>query len=175
VQLVATAMPCIEYPATVSRIGGEIGRTRSLIVEATIDKKGVANPSAPVDCTQKVEGDQLGLVPGMFAEAQLTIAQVERPVIPATAVAQRGKTWHTFVAVNGELQDRIVLTGPSNTPGTLAIVRGDLNPGDKVANNILGAKGDIKPEIVDGARIEGASAAPAPAAKPTAPSTGSNK
>jgi hypothetical protein len=80
--------------------------------------------------------------------------------------------------VNGELQDRVVLTGPSGTPGTVAIVRGDLNPDDKVANNIVNEQG-IRPEIVDGARIEGAAPpAPAPAAKPTTPTpspTGSNK
>jgi len=49
---------------------------------------------------------------------------------------------------------------------------------NKIANNISNEQG-IRPEIVDGARIEGgAPAAPAPAAKPTAPaapSTGSNK
>jgi flagellar basal-body rod protein FlgF len=43
---------------------------------------------------------------------------------------------------------------------------------DIIANNIANEKG-IRPDIVDGARIEGG--APAPAAKPTTPPTGSNK
>lgn len=181
VSLVATAIPCVEHSATISRIGGEIGRTRSLVVEATIDKQGSVPAGASPECKARLESTgQLGLVPGMFAEAQVTIDQVERPVVPATAIAQRGKTWHVFVAAGAELSDRIVLPGPSNTPGTVAIVRGDVNPGDKIANNIVTDKG-LRPDVVDGARIEGgapAPAAPAPAAKPTAPaspSTGSNK
>lgn len=175
VSLVATAIPCMQFTATITRIGGEIGRTRSLIVEATIDKTGAAPVGSSPECRDAVTANKTGLVPGMFAEAQVTIDQAERPVVPATAVAQRGKTWHVFVAHNGELLDRIVLTGPSNTPGTVAILRGDLQVGDKIANNIVTDKG-LRPDVVDGARIDGAApAAPAPAAKPTAPSTGSNK
>ncbi|GEM_PF-340646 len=176
VTLSAVAVPCAHFAATVSRVGGEIGRTRSLIVEATIDNKPMFEAVPTADCKAAAAAAPTSqLVPGMFAEATVTVGEVERPIVPTSAVASRGKTWHTFVAVNGELQDRIVLTGPSKTPGTVAIIRGDLNPGDKIANNISNEQG-IRPEIVDGARIEGG--APAPAAKPTAPSvtpTGSNK
>ena len=175
VSLRATALPCLEFSATITRRGGEIGRTRSLIVEATIDPKGVP-ASMSAECADVVVSDKTTLVPGMFAEAMVTVDTVERIVVPSTAVAQRGKTWHVFVARNGELQDRIVLTGPSSTPGTVAIVRGDLDPGDKIANNITTDKG-LRADVVDGARID-SGAAPAPAAKPTAPATtptGSNK
>jgi membrane fusion protein (multidrug efflux system) len=176
----ATAIPCVDFIASVSRIGGEIGRTRSLIVEATIDKTGTTPAGASPECKAQLQNPtQLGLVPGMFAEAMITIGEVERVVVPATAVAQRGKTWHVFVANNGELQDRIVLPGPSNTPNTVAIVRGDLNAGDKIANNIVNEKG-LRPDVVDGARIEGGapSAAKPTTPTPTAPATtptGSNK
>lgn len=174
VTLSAVAVPCAHFSATVSRVGGEIGRTRSLIVEATIDNKPMFEAVPTADCKAAAAAAPTSqLVPGMFAEAMVTIGEVERPIVPTTAVATRGKTSHTFVAVNGELQDRIVLTGPSKTPGTVAIIRGDLNPGDKIANNIANEQG-IRPEIVDGARIEGGAPAPAPAAKPTTP-TGSNK
>src|ERR1051325_3120835 len=54
VELRAVAQPDKSYPATVSRIGGEINRNRALVVEATLDP-------------------QTDLVPGMFAEASLTI------------------------------------------------------------------------------------------------------
>src|SRR6185436_7724407 len=63
VELSAVAFPDKTFTATVSRIGGEIGRTRSLIVEATL---------AP----------QTDLVPGMFAEAHVVIGQTQRPVVP---------------------------------------------------------------------------------------------
>ncbi len=183
VTLNATAIPCVDFTATVSRIGGEIGRTRSLIVEATIDKNGSTPAGASAECKAQLQSStQLSLVPGMFAEAMVTVGEVERVVVPATAIAQRGKTWHVFVAQNDELLDRIVFPGPSNTPGTVAIVRGDVNAGDKIANNIVTQTG-LRADIVDGARISGGAPAPAPAtpepaAKPAAPATtptGSNK
>src|SRR6185436_12567392 len=39
VELSAVAFPDKTFTATVSRIGGEIGRTRSLIVEATLERR----------------------------------------------------------------------------------------------------------------------------------------
>ncbi|HVK86857.1 MAG TPA: efflux RND transporter periplasmic adaptor subunit, partial [Kofleriaceae bacterium] len=45
VSIAAVAVPCVTFSATVPRVGAEIGRTRSLIVDATIDK---AAPT-PVD------------------------------------------------------------------------------------------------------------------------------
>ena len=126
VELTAVAQPGKTYSATVSRIGGEIGRTRSLIVEATLDP-------------------QKDLVPGMFAEAHVTIGQTPRPVVPRDAVVQRGKLWHAFVAVKGELQDRIVQVGASPAPGQVAILQG-VNKGDKVVAKVT-------EQITDGLRV----------------------
>lgn len=131
VSLAAVAHPEQAYVATISRIGAEIGRTRSLIVEATIDQGS-------------------GLVPGMFAEAHVKIGEVVRPVLPAEAVVKRGKTWHAFVAVKGELQDRVVHLGPAPAPGTVSILQG-IDAGEQVVAKIT-------PEVVDGARIDGAGA-----------------
>jgi membrane fusion protein (multidrug efflux system) len=127
VELTAVAAPGKTYIATISRIGGEIGRTRSLIAEATLDP-------------------QKDLVPGMFAEAHVVIGQTPRLVVPAEAIAQRGKLWHAFVVVKGELQDRIVQVGPASDPGQRAILQG-LDKGDRVV-------AQITPQVVDGARVE---------------------
>jgi membrane fusion protein (multidrug efflux system) len=126
VQLTAVAQPGKTYGATVTRIGGEIGRTRSLIVEATLDP-------------------QSELVPGMFAEAHIVVGQTPRPVVPATAVFKRGKQDHVFVAVKGELQDRIVQLGASPQPGKVAILQG-LNKGDKVVEKVTD-------QVTDGLRV----------------------
>jgi len=83
VEIVAVAHPDKTYGATITRLGAEIGRTRSLIVDATIDK-----------------GSEL--VPGMFVEAHIKVGETPRPVLPADAVAKRGKTWPAFVIKNGE-------------------------------------------------------------------------
>jgi len=108
VDVTATAQPGKHYTATVTRIGGEIAKSRALIVEATI---------AP----------QSDLVPGMFAEADVVIGETVRPVVSRDAVVQLGKIWHAFLVVKGELQDRIVQvqTDPPPAPGQVAILHGD--------------------------------------------------
>jgi membrane fusion protein, multidrug efflux system len=126
VELSAVAQPGKTYTAKISRIGGEIGKSRSLIVEATLDP-------------------QNELVPGMFAEAHVFVGQSTHPVVPAAAVVKRAKLWHAFVAVKGELQDHIVQVGPSATPGQVAILQG-VNKGDKVVAKITD-------QIIDGLRV----------------------
>lgn len=126
VELTTVAYPGKTYSATVTRIGGEISRSRALVVEATLDP-------------------QTELVPGMFAEAHLTIGQTARPVVPAEAVVKRGKLWHAFVAVNGEIQDRIVQIGPPPAPGQVSILLG-LNKGERVVAKVT-------EQITDGLRV----------------------
>jgi membrane fusion protein, multidrug efflux system len=125
VELSAVAQPGKTYTATVSRVGGEIGRTRSLIVEATLDP-------------------QKELVPGMFAEAHIVVGQTPRPVIPATAVTRRGKLWHAFIAIKGELHDQIVQVGPA-ADGQVSILQG-VNKGDKLVAKVT-------EQIIDGLRV----------------------
>lgn len=128
VVLSAVAQPDKTYTATVSRVGGEIGRTRSLIVEATLDP-------------------QKDLVPGMFAQAHVVVGQTPRPVVPAEAIVKRGKIWHAFVAVKGELQDRIVQVGPApeGADKQVSILQG-VNKGDKLVAKITD-------QIIDGLRV----------------------
>ena len=126
VELIAVAEREAVHKAKVTRIGAEIGRTRSLIVEATIE------PGS-------------GLVPGMFAEARLTIGQVTRAVVPKDAVVKRGKTWHAFVVVKGEAQDRLVQIAPAADPGKVAIVQG-IAKGEKVVAKVT-------EQIVDGRSV----------------------
>jgi membrane fusion protein (multidrug efflux system) len=127
VELVAVAAPEKVHKAKITRIGAEIGRTRSLIVEATLE------PGS-------------GLVPGMFAEARVTIGQVSRPVVPKEAVVKRGKTWHAFVVVKGEAQDRIVQIAPAADPGKVAIVQG-VAKGDKVVAKVTEQLVDGRPVV----------------------------
>jgi membrane fusion protein, multidrug efflux system len=126
VEIEAVANPGKTYGATVTRLGAEIGRSRSLLVEATLDKGS-------------------DLVPGMFAEARVTIGQVSRPVLPETAVVKRGKTWHVFIVVKGELQDHIVQLGAKPGAGQVSIVQGVVK-GDKVVAKVTD-------QVVDGVRV----------------------
>ncbi|HSD88766.1 MAG TPA: efflux RND transporter periplasmic adaptor subunit [Kofleriaceae bacterium] len=127
VEVIATAHPDKPYPATVTRLGAEIGRTRSLIVEATLDKG-------------------TDLVPGMFAEAHIQIGETPRPVLPGDAVVKRGKTWHAFVVTkSGELEERLVQLGPTPAEGKVSIVQG-VAKGEKVVTK-------VDDKIVDGLRV----------------------
>lgn len=126
VEIVSVSRPDKRFGATVTRLGAEIGRTRSLIVEATLDKGS-------------------DLVPGMFAEAHIAVGHTTRPVLPASAVVKRGKTWHAFVIKNGELEERLVQLGTASTEGQVSIIQGVVK-GEKVV-----AKIDDK--IVDGIKV----------------------
>jgi len=112
VTLAVIAAPGATYRATVSRVGAEIGRSRSLIVEATL---------APAP----------DLVPGMFAEASIVVGHTARPVVPRTAAVRRGDDWHVFVVHPTELEDRIVRLGPAPGPDRVAVVE-NLAKGDVV-------------------------------------------
>ncbi len=126
VELTAVARPAT-YAATVTRLGAEIDRSRSLTVEATV---------APTP----------DLLPGMFVTAHVVIGQTSRPTVPATAVVQRGKTWHAFVAANGVLEERVVKLGPRTSAGRVSIL-GGLTKTDRVVQAVTD-------QIVDGLTVE---------------------
>src|SRR5688572_9644625 len=127
VELVSVAHPDKRIGATITRLGAEIGRTRSLIVEAVVDKDS-------------------GLVPGMFVEAHLTIGSVTRAIVPKDAVVKRGKTWRAFVIKKGEVEERVVQLGPDTADGQRSIAQG-LTKGEKIV-----AK--VPPELVDGRAVQ---------------------
>ncbi|HEX5063076.1 MAG TPA: efflux RND transporter periplasmic adaptor subunit, partial [Kofleriaceae bacterium] len=112
--------------ATITRLGAEIGRTRSLVVEAVIDKDS-------------------GLVPGMFVEGHIKIGEVPRIIAPKDAVVKRGKTWRAFVVKKGEVEERVVQLGPSPAEGQVSISQG-LVKGDKIVTK-------VPDDLVDGRAV----------------------
>ena len=127
VELVTVAHPDKSVGATIKRLGAEIGRTRSLIVEAIVDKGS-------------------DLVPGMFVEARIKIGEVPRIIAPAGAVAKRGKTYRAFVVKKGEVEERVVQLGQSPGEGLVSIAQG-LAKGDKVVTN-------VSDDLVDGRAVQ---------------------
>ena len=136
VTLKAVSQPDKTYVATVTRVGAEVGKTRSLIVEATLDP-------------------QTDLVPGMFAEAHLAIGTKPHPVVPADAVAERDGLKHVFVAVPAhgegsgskvlEVEDRIVQIGENPDKDKRTILKG-LAKDERVVRKVTD-------QVVDGLRI----------------------
>jgi len=124
----SVADPATVYEAKVTRIGAEIGASRSLIVEATL-------------------GKETKLVPGMFVEARLNVGEVPLPVVPKTAVTdQRGKGYRAYLVVKGELVEKIVQLGEAPDKDHVSIVLG-IDKGDKVVSAITEA-------VVDGAKVQ---------------------
>ena len=171
VVLTAVATDCVTYRATVSRVGAEIGRTRSMIIEATLDK--AFRGAVDTEACAKVDAAAIPftLVPGMFAEAEVVIGQKQRPIVPATALFQKGKQWHVYAAVDGELQDKIVQRGSSPAPGQISILQG-LTGSEQVLTNVVAAAAELKTqqrELGDGLAVVGGATTPAAAAAPAAP------
>jgi membrane fusion protein (multidrug efflux system) len=127
VELFTVSHPDKSIGATITRLGAEIGRTRSLIVEAVIDKDS-------------------GLVPGMFVEAHIKVGEVTRAIVPKEAVVKRGKTWRAFVVKKGELEERIVQLGPEPAPGQVSVAQG-LVKGEKVVAKVTN-------DVVDGRAVQ---------------------
>lgn len=152
VEVTAVAHPDQTFAATITRLGAEIGRSRALIVEATLDRAGAGGSgSGSGSGTESGTGSGTGpgrnasLTPGMFAEARVTVGQTTRVALPATAVVRRDKTWHAFVIRNGVIEERVVQLGPSPGPQEVSISQG-IAKGEKVVTAVTA-------QIVDGAKV----------------------
>ena len=82
------------FTGTVSHIAGAVRDTRDVLVEATVTNT-----------------DQR-LLPGMFADVELTIGQENLPSVPKTAVFESNGKQNVFVVVNGALEQRVLQPGP---------------------------------------------------------------
>ncbi len=128
VSVAAVAYPGERFPAKITRLGSEIGRmNRALVAEAEL---GAGTP----------------LVPGMFAEASITVGTTPMPVVPKSAVVRRGNTWRLFAVSKGHLEERVVQLGPE-LPGDLVAVARGVEAGEKVAAR-------IDEQVVDGVKVE---------------------
>jgi membrane fusion protein (multidrug efflux system) len=123
----STGDPKFPYTASVSRLAAEIGKTRALIVEATVD-----NPHE-------------GLVPGMFVEAELVLTTEPHVVVPDSAVVQRGKQYAVYTVKNGAAVENLVHLGAPPAPGQKSILDG-VKKGDKII--VTGAD-----KVTDGAKV----------------------
>lgn len=125
--LSAVAYPGQQFGAKVTRLGGEISRTaRAMVAEAVVDTGS-------------------NLLPGMFVEAQVAVAELNRPVAPASVVQRRGKTQRVFAVVDGEVEERVVQLGAPPAPGQVSFVAG-VKVGDKLVT-------EPQKDVIDGARV----------------------
>lgn len=127
VELDAVAFPDQKFHAKLTKIGVALtAMPRALVCEATVD------PGSP-------------LKSGMFVTVKVHLADQPMPVVPKTAVAQRGTTWRLWAVVNGHLEERVVQLGP-DLGDKFAIADG-VKAGEKVA-------AQVTEQVADGARVE---------------------
>lgn len=89
------AFPGRRFTGKVRFVSGALrATTRDLVAEAI-----VANP------------ERL-LLPGMFADVELTVGSERLPSVPVTAVSELDDQARVFVVVDGRLEERIVALGP---------------------------------------------------------------
>ncbi len=100
------------FTGTVAHVSGAVQDTRDIVVEAT-----VPNPEHK-------------LLPGMFAEVQLTVGTQKVPSVPRSALFVQNDKDNVLVASEGRLTQRVVSTA-SAIGDRVPVVRG-LLPGERV-------------------------------------------
>ena len=115
------------FDGTVSHISGAVRDTRDVLVEAS-----VKNPDHK-------------LLPGMFADAELTTGHESLPSVPKAAVFESNGKLNVLVVKDGKLEQRVLQTGPE-VDGRVTVRRG-VAPGEPVAT-------PYSPELKNGLSVK---------------------
>jgi membrane fusion protein (multidrug efflux system) len=108
-----SAYPERRFSGKIRFVSGVVrASTRDLVVEALVD-----NP------------ERL-LLPGMFADVELTVGSQKLPSVPKASLLTRDEHARLFVVVAGRLQERVVALGPS-LGERVSVLRG-VNPNEQV-------------------------------------------
>lgn len=121
VELRAMALPDQVIRAKVTRIAPELdASSRTRVAEVEL-------PEHPE------------LIAGMFVRAKVITGTRSMPAVPRAAVLERGSTWRVFVAVDGAVEERLVVLGPELDGNRVALARG-LEPGESI---VIGELADV--------------------------------
>ena len=112
VQFRVAAYPKAVFVGKVSHISGAVRPTRDVLVEARVD-----------NADKK-------LLPGMFADVEVTVGTEELPAVPESAVFEKNGKLNVFVVVNNTLEQRVLQ--PASAVGGHLPVRRGVNPGEKI-------------------------------------------
>ncbi len=115
------------FAGTVSHISGAVRETRDLLVEASVK-----------NADQK-------LLPGMFADVELTIGKESLPSVPKSAVFEANGKLNVLAVKNGVLEQRVLQPGPE-VSGRVTVRRGVI-AGEPVVQSYA-------PELKNGQRVQ---------------------
>lgn len=114
VRFTVAAFPNQQYRGKIRFVSGALrSTTRDLVVEALVQ-----NPDKT-------------LLPGMFADVELTTGTRKLPSVPRSAMLERDGQAHAFAVVDGRLEERLLSLGPA--AGDRASVLKGVVLGDQVA------------------------------------------
>jgi membrane fusion protein (multidrug efflux system) len=106
VSFVVAAYPDQRFSGTIRFVSGVVRpTTRDLVVEAV------------------VPNDKRLLMPGMFADVELTVGQRRLPTVPKSAVFMRDDAAHAYAVVADRVEERVLALGPE-LGDRVAVVRG---------------------------------------------------
>lgn len=106
VSFAVAAFPDKRFHGKVRFVSGALrSSTRDLVVEALVENK-----------------DRL-LLPGMFADAELTVGSLNLPSVPRKALLERDDQSRVYVVVGGRLEERVLALGAS-LGDRVAVARG---------------------------------------------------
>jgi RND family efflux transporter MFP subunit len=100
------------FEGTVSHVAGAVRETRDVLVEAS------------------VKNADSRLLPGMFADVELTVGHETLPSVPKTGVFESNGKLNVFAVVDGVLEQRVLQPGPEM--GDRLSVRRGVTAGEKV-------------------------------------------
>lgn len=106
------AYPGVPFQATVSHLSGAVRNTRDVIVEALV---------TPTEHK---------LLPGMFAEVEVTVGEEQLPGVPPSAVFEKNGKPNVLVVVGDALEQRVIQPGVAAASGIP--VRRGLKSGEHV-------------------------------------------
>ncbi len=115
------------FSGSVSHISGAVRETRDVLVEAS-----VKNPDHK-------------LLPGMFADVELTVGHDSLPTIAKAAAFEENGKLNALVVQNGTLEQRVLQPGPE-VAGRLSVRRG-ISTGEQVVAS-------YSPELKNGQRVK---------------------
>jgi membrane fusion protein, multidrug efflux system len=111
-----SAHPDQRFRGSIRFVSGVVRRdTRDLVVEAVIENR------------------ERKLLPGMFAEVELTVGAQELPSVPQTALVQREEHARVFVLNQGRVEERVLALGPTQN-GRVAVLQG-VSAGERVVTS----------------------------------------
>lgn len=116
-----------KFSGKVAHVSAKVSATRDIVVEAIVD-----NPESR-------------LLPGMFAQVELTIGTEKLPSVPKSAVFTQNEKANVYVAVGQQLEQRVVSLGP--TEGDRIVVVRGLKEGEHVVPT-------LSPDLKNGLRIK---------------------